>query len=111
METRIFLASLAGAKNSAGIPFTSSRKFMIMRLTLRGLSLQTRFVALTGAGILALAAGLVVALGYLQASSLETKLHSFSENELGSMHALVLTAMERRLDDSQGVAVDVFEKW
>ncbi len=75
------------------------------------LTLQTRFVALTGFGILILAAGLVAALDWLQASSVELKLRGFSENELGSLHALVLTAMERRLDDADGVAVDVFNKW
>ncbi len=83
----------------------------MMRSRFHRLRLQTQFVALTGLGVLLLAAGLVVAIGWLQAANVEAKLQGFSENELASLHALVLSAMERRLDDAQGVAIDVFNNW
>lgn len=77
----------------------------------RNLGLQTRFMAAITGGVLALLALLVAAIGWFEAGRVEAKLRDQSQNELESMHALVLATMERRLTDGEGVAIDVFNKW
>ncbi len=81
------------------------------RHRLANLGLQTRFIAVTGAGMLMLVSLLIVAIGWSEQSRIESKLRSFSENELQSMHALMLSTMEKRLADSEGVAIDVYNAW
>jgi len=44
-------------------------------------------------------------------SALENRLRGLSENELGSLDALVETAMRARVDDKEDVAIKVFNGW
>jgi methyl-accepting chemotaxis protein len=66
---------------------------------------------ITGLGVLGLAACVVVMVAWFEYSKVEQKLHGFADNELGSMHALVVSVMERRLTDGNNVAIGVFNKW
>jgi methyl-accepting chemotaxis protein len=75
------------------------------------LRLQTRFMMITGFGVLILAAGVVVMVGWFEYAKLEQKLRGFSQNELGSMHALVVSVMTQRLTDPDNVAIGVFNQW
>ena len=75
------------------------------------LGLQTRFMLITGIGVLGLAACVVVMVGWFEYAKVEQKLRGFADNELGSMHALVVSVMERRLTDGNNVAIGVFNKW
>ena len=51
------------------------------------------------------------AIAQFQISQTEEQLQTFSRNELSSLHALVVTAMEKRRSDPGGVAVSVFNDW
>ncbi len=75
------------------------------------LGLQARFMVLASLGVLILAAATVALVGWFEFASLEDKLRGFSANELKSLNALVETAMERRLDDRDNVAIKVFDGW
>jgi methyl-accepting chemotaxis protein len=77
----------------------------------RNLRLQTRFVMITGLGVLVLAAGVVAMVGWFEYAKTEQKLRGFSENELGSMHALVVSVMTARQTDADNVAIGVFNQW
>jgi methyl-accepting chemotaxis protein len=82
-----------------------------MTLRWKHLGLQARFMVLASTGVLILAAATVALVGWFEFASLEEKLRTFSENELRSLNALVETAMERRLDDRDNVAIKVFDGW
>ena len=77
----------------------------------KNLGLQTRFMMITGFGVLGLAVGVVVLVAWFEYAKVEQKMHGFAENELGSMHALVVSVMERRLTDANNVAISVFNQW
>ena len=66
---------------------------------------------ISGLGVLVLAAGVVAMVGWFEYTKVEQKLRGFSQNELGSMHALVVSVMTRRLTDPDNVAIDVFNQW
>lgn len=68
-------------------------------------------MAITGAGLVLIAAGGVAAVGELESRGIEQRLETLSRNEMASMHALVLGVMERRISDRDNVAIDVFNKW
>jgi methyl-accepting chemotaxis protein len=68
-------------------------------------------MAITSAGLVLVAAGGIAVFGESASRGIEQKLRAFSENEMASMHALVLGVMERRISDSNNVAIDVFNKW
>src|SRR5947209_9555255 len=77
----------------------------------KNLRLQARFMMLSSLGALALAACALAVIGWFEFSTLETNLRRLSDNELGSLRALVESAMEQRLDDGQNVAIKVFNGW
>ncbi|MFL5280541.1 MAG: methyl-accepting chemotaxis protein [Rhodopila sp.] len=68
-------------------------------------------MTITSAGLVLIAAGGIAVIGASEFRGIEQKLRSFSQNEMASMHALVLGVMERRVSDSNNVAIDVFNKW
>jgi methyl-accepting chemotaxis protein len=77
----------------------------------KNLRLQARFMMISSLGALGLAACALAAIGWSEFSTLEVNLRRLSENELGSLRALVESAMEQRLDDGQNVAIKVFNGW
>jgi len=82
-----------------------------MTLGWKNLGLQARFMLLAGAGVLTLAAATLALIVWFEFASLEEKLHAFSENEIKSLNSLVDSAMERRLEDPENVAIKVFDGW
>jgi methyl-accepting chemotaxis protein len=77
----------------------------------KNLRLQARFMVISSLGALGLAACALAVVGWFEFSTLEGNLRRLSENELGSLKALVESTMERRLDDQQNVAIKVFNGW
>jgi methyl-accepting chemotaxis protein len=77
----------------------------------KNLRLQARFMILCSLGALGLAACALAAIGWSEFSTLEVNLRRLSENELGSLKALVESAMKQRMDDGQNVAIKVFNGW
>src|SRR5665647_1234711 len=77
----------------------------------KNLRLQARFIMISSLGALGLAACALAVVGWSEFSTLEGNLRRLSENELGSLRALVESAMEQRLSDPQNVAVQVFNGW
>jgi signal transduction histidine kinase len=73
--------------------------------------LQARFMVIASVGLLTLAIGALAVVDRYEFSSFEEKLKAFSENELRSLNSLVESAMERRLEDQQNVAIKVFNGW
>ena len=82
-----------------------------MPLRWKNLGVQARFVAIAGVGILALAALTMALIAWFEFASLEDRWRGLSKNELGSLNALVETAMQQRVDDPQNVAIRVFNGW
>jgi methyl-accepting chemotaxis protein len=74
-------------------------------------SLRTRFSVISGLCVLAFAASALVLMMRSETSDMEARFRIASENELQSLHALDLSAMERRREDKRGLAVSVFERW
>ncbi len=77
----------------------------------KSLRLQARFMALTGIGVLILAACALALVSWFEVSSLKQRFRSAAENELKSLAALVESAMEQRLNDQENVAIKVFNGW
>ena len=77
----------------------------------KSLRLQARFMALTGVGVLILAACALALVSWFEVSSLKQRFRSAAENELKSLAALVESAMEQRLNDQENVAIKVFNGW
>jgi methyl-accepting chemotaxis protein len=75
------------------------------------LGLQARFMLIASLGVMALALGTLAVVGWFEYRAVETKLRGFSENELRSLNALVESAMEQRVSDSENVAIKVFNGW
>ncbi len=82
-----------------------------MKIFTMRLGLKAQFMVFITAGLLLLATGTVIAVGYSRYTGLESSLRAFAENELKSLNSLVESAMDRRLDDQQNVAIKVFEGW
>jgi methyl-accepting chemotaxis protein len=68
-------------------------------------------MVISSLGALGLAACALAAVGWAEFSTLEGNLRRLSENELGSLRALVESTMERRLSDPENVAIQVFNGW
>ena len=77
----------------------------------KNLGVQARFVAIAAVGILALAAVTMALIAWFEFASLEDRWRGLSKNELGSLNALVETAMQQRVEDPQNVAIRVFNGW
>ena len=77
----------------------------------KNLRLQARFMMISSLGALGLAVCALAVVGWAESSTLEENLRRLSENELGSLRALVESTMERRLNDPQDVAIQVFDGW
>jgi methyl-accepting chemotaxis protein len=77
----------------------------------KGLGLQARFMLITSVGLLAVALGIILLVGWFEAAKVEQKLRTASESELLSLNALVSSAMEQRMTDTKDVAITVFNRW
>jgi methyl-accepting chemotaxis protein len=77
----------------------------------KNLRLQARFMMISSLGALGLAVCALAAVGWSQFSTLEGNLRRLSANELRSLESLVDSTMERRLNDPQNVAMQVFNGW
>ncbi len=75
------------------------------------IGLKAQFMMVTALNVAVTAIGVVILVGWFQSQQIEEKLHSFSVNELQSLHALVISAMNRRPGDTQNVAIGVFNDW
>jgi methyl-accepting chemotaxis protein len=82
-----------------------------MALWWKSLGLQARFMMIASVGLFGLTSVALIGIGWSEFASLENKLRGFSENELRSLNSLVESAMEQRLQDSQDVAIKVFNGW
>jgi methyl-accepting chemotaxis protein len=65
----------------------------------------------TSIGVLVLVAAIVLAIGWSEQARVESKLRALSENELESMHALVISTMEARLHGDEEGPIDIYDKW
>jgi methyl-accepting chemotaxis protein len=74
-------------------------------------SLERRFMAIVGAGLLAGAIAIAALTWWAQTQAIETRLNAMSSNEMQSLDALVNSAMMARLSDSNNVALAVFDGW
>ncbi len=75
----------------------------------KNLQLQSRFMVIAGAGILAIVCATLAAVAGLQYTQMQDKFEKLSHNELQSMRALVIATMERRTDDP--AAINVYYSW
>jgi len=77
----------------------------------RKLSMQARFMIITGLGVVTISAAVLLSIGLYQVNRTEDTLRRFSENELNSLNALVDSAMAKRREDQNNIAIDVFNGW
>jgi len=75
------------------------------------LGVQSRFMILAALGVAAVLATTLFLIAWSEYSAVESRLRGLSENELGSLDALVETAMRARVDDKEDVAIKVFNGW
>jgi len=75
------------------------------------LGVQTRFMILAALGVAIVLATTLSLIAWSEYAALENRLRGLSENELGSLDALVETAMRTRVDDKDDVAIKVFNGW
>ena len=66
---------------------------------------------LAALGVAVVLATTLSLIAWSEYAALESRLRGLSENELGSLDALVETAMRARLDDKEDVAIKVFNGW
>jgi methyl-accepting chemotaxis protein len=82
-----------------------------MILVRKSLGVQSRFMILAALGVAVVLATTLALIAWFEYAALESRLRGLSENELGSLDALVETAMRARLDDKEDVAIKVFNGW
>ena len=82
-----------------------------MRNGWNSLGVQARFMAIAAVSIGALTAVTIALFTWFAFASLQDRWLGLSRNELGSLNALVETAMRQRVDDPQDVAIKVFNSW
>jgi len=82
-----------------------------MRFDLKNLGVQARFMAIAAVSIVALTGVTIAVFAWFEFATLKDTWLGLSENELGSLNALVETAMRQRVDDPQDVAIKVFNQW
>ena len=75
------------------------------------LGVQSRFMILAALGVAAVLATTLFLIAWSEYTAVESRLRGLSENELGSLDALVETAMRARVDDKEDVAIKVFNGW
>ena len=75
------------------------------------LSLQRRFTILAGVGFSLLVAGATGAIVSLQNAQMEHSLQQFSSSQLDSLHALIVTAMNKRPEDSADIGIKIYNEW
>jgi methyl-accepting chemotaxis protein len=75
------------------------------------LGVQSRFMILAALGVGVVLATTLSLIAWSDYSALDSRLRGLSENELGSLDALVETAMRARVDDKEDVAIKVFNGW
>ena len=75
------------------------------------MNLQAKFTLIVGAGLLAIVLSATAVVSYFEYSGLEKKLRLAAENEVNSLNSLIESAMARRFDDPQNVAIKVFDGW
>ncbi len=73
--------------------------------------LQSKFMLFSSIGVAALVLCASLAFGWLAKKQTDERLQILSTNELNSLHALVLSVMEKRAVDKDDVAVSVFNRW
>ncbi len=77
----------------------------------KSLRLKARFMVYAGLGVLIFAVSALALLSWFELSLLKQRFRSAAENELTSLAALVESAMEQRVSDSENVAIKVFNGW
>ena len=75
------------------------------------LGVQSRFMIIAALGVVVVLATTLSLIAWFEYSAVESRLRGLSENELGSLDALVETAMRARVDDKEDVAIKVFNGW
>jgi len=74
-------------------------------------TLKIRFMVIASLGVLGLATAILAAVVLFQIRQIDQKFEHFSANELQSLHALVLSTMAKRRQDTANVAIAVFNDW
>ena len=74
-------------------------------------SLQSRYTILASLAIAFLAILAIIAFANYEERRMEERMQHFSENELQSLHALVLATMDKRKSDTGNVGQTVFTDW
>ena len=82
-----------------------------MNFAWKRLGVQSRFMILAALGVAGVLTTTLSLIAWSEYSALENRLRGLSENELGSLDALVETAMRARVDDKEDVAIKVFNGW
>jgi len=77
----------------------------------RKLGMQARFMIATGLGVVIISAAALVTVALYEIDTTEEALRHLSENELSSLNALVDSAMLKRSEDRNNIAIDVFNGW
>ncbi len=77
----------------------------------KSISLRGKFMILGSVGILLFAGLVLTGVGWFQLAQLEKRLETFSRNEINSLEALVASAMAKRRQDTNNIAVAVFNDW
>ena len=75
------------------------------------MSMQARFMFVSGIGVAALVLSASLAFGWVARQQMEERFLTFSINELKSLHALVLSTMAQRRQDTNNIAITVFNTW
>ena len=74
------------------------------------LASSARVMMMAATGSVVLAVAVVTGTAIVEYSKIETRLQAYSENEMASLHALVVSVMEQRLTDSNDAAIGVFNQ-
>lgn len=75
------------------------------------LRIRRRFMYLSGTGVAVVVAVALFLMALVEERSMEAKLKQLSENELTSLHALIVNVMAIRPEDGDDIGIDVFNNW
>jgi methyl-accepting chemotaxis protein len=75
------------------------------------MTIRKRFMVIAGTGVITLAVAVMIMISLLQREEMDNKLRALSENEISSLHSLIVTAMAKRPEDPDNIGVTVFNNW
>ena len=93
--------------------FALSNRGSVMKLlsAFNVMGIRKRFMWASAFGVTSTVIIALAMMMFAEEKAMDAKLHQLSQNELTSLHALIVNVMAARPDDADDIGIDVFNNW